>query len=154
MSIRGRLDQLQGRANHLMSKAEWTLEDAKEAIRLFVEAIGMVTDGVGFGMYVEKDAARKFSRLMMGGSGEVPIRLVVDLDYAEYPPIDKPLSFVDGPFDGMKFKLTESAEKSKTITLDGAKLDPPVYNTNFVYLWSGHEFVFDRDVPEKGDEVV
>lgn len=135
MTIRSRVAQLQGRANRLMSKADWTLDEAKEGIRLGVELMEMVMDGLAVRAVLDDAAVSKMLTRVVGGQGgELPAKLVVDLQFSHLPQAG-PLDFVDGPYDGKQFHLTDAQREKKSIVLQGGA----------VYVWDGYLFRYDND---------
>ena len=142
MSIRGRLNQMQGRANALMAKAEWTLDDAKQALAMSMELIEMVKDGVALGARLgpvddlQVDSIVGLFQKVMREGIDVPVKLTLDLEYSNLPKAK--CQFDGGPYDGKEFKLSDEQRRHRTILLKGGE----------AYAWNGYEFEYDGHVDE------
>lgn len=124
MTIRDRLNQLQ-------SKANWTMEQWQDVAMAALKLLADIEDGVGVKMIIDENAREKALALLRGGTGEVPLTLVLDPSYSYYP--QEQCTFLGGAYNTRTFRLTVAQRCRRSITLQGGQ----------TYVWTGHRFEFD-----------
>lgn len=113
---------LRDRLNRLEAKANWTMDDYRGLAHDAADFLAKLEDGIAVGGEI--------------GGHRIPGNLIIDPSYRAFP--GKECTFLDGPYNGKKFTLTDAQRLRRTITLKGGH----------VYRWDGYIFVYDGEHEE------